>query len=62
MKQEARKQALERIARELMDQIPVSEAGRFVSCPVCGQFYDTLDFAEVHYHDDAPHDPMKADA
>ena len=62
MKEEARKQALERIAKELMDQIPVAEAGRFVSCAVCGRFYDTLDFTEVHYHDDTPHEPMKADA
>lgn len=62
MKEEDRKHALERIAKELMDQIPVAEEGRFRRCPVCGQFYDTLDFAEVHYHDEAPHDPMKADA
>lgn len=62
MKEAARKEALARIARELSDNIPLVEEGRFVSCPVCGQFYDTLDFAEVHYHDDAPHQPMKADA
>lgn len=62
MNEEARKQALARIAKELGDNIPVAEEGRFVSCSVCGQFYDTLDFAEVYYHDDAPHAPMKADA
>jgi hypothetical protein len=43
-----------------MDQIPTAEQSRYDRCQVCGQFYDSLDFAEVHYHDDAPHDPMKA--
>jgi hypothetical protein len=62
MKEEPRKQALQRIAKELMDQIPTAEQSRYESCRVCGQFYDTLDFTEVHYHDDAPHHPMKADA
>ena len=58
MKEEVRKLALARIARELIYNLPVLDAGRFVSCPICRQFYDTLDAAEVHYHDDAPHDPM----
>lgn len=62
MKEEARKQALARIAKELSDNIPVASGSRFVRCPACGQFYDTLDFTEAHYHDDAPHEPIKADA
>lgn len=62
MKEDIRRLALARIARELNDSIPVIDAARFRRCDVCGQFYDSLDLTEAYYHDDSPHDPMAADA
>jgi hypothetical protein len=62
MKEEVRRSALARIARELGEGIPLSDKTRFCRCDVCGQFFDSLDLTEVHYHDDSPHDPMTADA
>jgi hypothetical protein len=62
MEQEDRTRLLRRLAQQLGDAIPVVESDHFARCQVCGQFYDLRDFTEVYYHDDVPHDPMKADA
>lgn len=62
MKHQERSRALRALAKRLRDETPVVEADHYMRCPVCGQFFDVRDFTEVHYHDDQPHTPMKADA
>jgi hypothetical protein len=57
-----RAKILARLKRELRETFPVVAEDRYVSCPICGQFYDVRDFTEVYYHDDTAHKPMKADA
>ena len=62
MKEEERVERLRRLAQQIAQVIPVVDKDHFVSCPVCGQFYDVRDFVEVYYHDHEPHEPMKGDA
>jgi len=62
MDQLERDRVLRRLARQFGDAIPVVETDHFMSCPVCGQFFDKRDFTEVYYHDEEPHSAMMADA
>lgn len=56
-----RNRLLARLARQFGNVIPVTETDHFLSCPVCRQFVDMRNFAEVYYHDDQPHAPRKTD-
>ncbi len=62
MKRQERDKVLRQLARQLSDEEPVVEGDYFMRCPICRQFFDVRDATEVHYHDDMPHPPMKADA
>ena len=62
MEKDPRSRRLELLRHHLEIALPVIEPGKFVQCEVCGQFYDARDFVEVWYHDDEPHERMKADA
>lgn len=39
---------------------PLSTPGRYRSCKVCGQTYDTHDLAHRYHHDQQQHKPLRS--
>lgn len=62
MEQSERERRLGQLKRRLLGSEEVKLVDRYMSCPVCGQFYDVQDLTEVYHHGDAPHSPMRAQA